>query len=119
VSDDQPEIIARPPSHPIATTLLIVSAIGTTLAIVLVWAELFGEYMPTAGPGVPEWKLKEHAPLKYAKEGKPQDYYLKDFPGTDVLKDIQGELGVSTAIGDLSPAPSGDSGGGGAPADGG
>lgn len=107
MSDDQPEIIARPPSHPIATTLLIIAAIGTSLAIALVWAELFGEYMPTQGPETPQWKLKEHAPKGYAEKGGPHDYYEKDYGKGDILQGVETDLGVSSSIGDLSGAPAG------------
>ncbi len=38
---EQPEIIPKPPSHPITTSLLIVSFFGVILCIALVWAGVF------------------------------------------------------------------------------
>ena len=51
MADDQAEIIARPPSHPIATTLIIVSMLACIFCIGLVWDELFTEYLPGKASG--------------------------------------------------------------------
>ena len=78
---EQPEIIPKPPSHPITTSLLITSFFGTILCIGFVWAELFGGYMfgakVTVEPGMDKHTWKE---IKDNREGAI-DHYAQDFPG--------------------------------------
>ncbi|MBL4844461.1 MAG: hypothetical protein JKY65_02950 [Planctomycetes bacterium] len=106
---DEQEIISRPPSHPIATTLLLVSMIGTGLAISLVWQELFGEYLPSdPGGGAQTISSKNIA------ENGTRNHYEKDFKGSDknLMADIEKELkikGGDAPGGDLS-TPSGRAG---------
>ena len=100
MSDDQAEIIARPPSHPVATTLIIVSMLATIFSIGLVWDELFSEYLPSPGPGQ-QVDIK-HDSRKIAEKGI-KDHYKVDFPAADVMADIESELGISSV-------PGGDSG---------
>lgn len=106
---DEQEIISRPPSHPIATTLLLVSMIGTGLAIFLVWNELFGEYLPTPRPGGPAQAVSS----KKIAEGHIRTHYENDFGKVsekDMLREIEKELGITAGNGvggDLS-SPSGE-----------
>jgi hypothetical protein len=78
---EQPEIIPKPPSHPITTSLLITSFFGTILCIGFVWAELFGSYMFGAKvalePGMNNHGWQE---IKNNREGVI-DHYAQDFPG--------------------------------------
>jgi len=78
--NEQPEIIPKPPSHPITTALLISSFFGTILCIGFVWAELFGSYLLGAKnpveAGMDKHTYKEH---KENREGSI-DHYLQDFP---------------------------------------
>lgn len=112
------EIITRPPSHPLATSLLGASILGTIGAIAFVWLELFGEYMPSyppgqappAVPGLDQNWYSTHDAVKLAKQGKPtHDHYKLDFPGgsgvADLLPEVERELGVGSKIGDPSAAP--------------
>jgi hypothetical protein len=98
MSDDQSEIISRPPSHPIATTLIIISMLATMLCIGLTWDELFSEYLPTPGPGV---KIdKSHSSVKIASDGR-KDHFAAD---RDFKVSIAEELGgkdrpLSSSIG--------------------
>lgn len=77
--NEQPEIIPKPPSHPITTALLITSFFGTILCIGFVWAELFGSYLLGAKtpvePGMENHTWKEH---KENREGAI-DHYGQDF----------------------------------------
>jgi hypothetical protein len=123
VSDEAAEIIPRPPSSPIGSTLLIVSTLGLILAIAVVWMELFGEYLPTLPPGVqPDPEMAKHVARKDA-ENHTHDHYAVDYPGeTDVLAAVERDLGVGSKIGDLSAgggAGAGDAGGGAGDAGGG
>ena len=95
---DEQEIISRPPSHPIATTLLLVSMIGTGLAIFLVWSELFGEYLPTQVPGGPAQAVSS----KKIAEGHLREHYESEFPGSnekDMLREIESQLGITAGNG--------------------
>lgn len=112
------EIISRPPSHPLATSLLGASILGTIGAIAFVWLELFGEYMPSYPPGqapppVPgvdqNW-YSTHDPVKVATQpNATHDHYKLDFPGgsgaADILGEVEKELGVGSKIGDPSAGP--------------
>lgn len=94
---DEQEIISRPPSHPIATTLLLVSMIGTGLAIFLVWTELFGEYLPTPAPGA-----AQAVSSKKIAEGHLREHYEADFKGSnekDMLREIESKLGITAGNG--------------------
>jgi len=111
---DEQEIISRPPSHPIATTLLLVSMIGTGLAIFLVWQELFGEYLPTPQPGA-----KAVLDSKKIAENHTRNHYANDFKGSSddkLMNDVEKDLGIKAGNGvggDLSsPSGSADDGGG-------
>ena len=87
MSDDQAEIISRPPSHPIATTLLIVSLIATMICIGMTSNELFTEYLPSAGPGK---KIdKSHNSQTIADQGR-RDHFGAD---RDFKVTIEEELG--------------------------
>lgn len=93
--DDEQEIISRPPSHPIATTLLLASIAGTIVSTAFVWAELFGEYLPTPGPGKP------NASLKIA-ERHEHDHYRVDYGASEDLQaEIEKELKIATTVGDV------------------
>ncbi len=99
MSDDQAEIISRPPSHPIATTLIIISMLATMLCIGLTWDELFSEYLPTPGPGVAKID-KSHSSVKIASDGR-KDHFGAD---RDFKVSIAEELGgkdrpLSSSIG--------------------
>ena len=87
MSEDQAEIIARPPSHPIASTLIIVSVFATILAIGLTWDELFSEYLPA--PTTAAGKDKSHNSLTIADKGI-KDHYGQD---KDFKVSIEEELG--------------------------
>lgn len=112
---DQAEIITRPPSHPLATSLLGASILGTIGAIAFVWMELFGEYMPAPQPGAPlsDWESKHNPVTLASKEGQAvHDHYKIDFSDNgETLSAIEAELGVSSNVGD--PTLPADSGGGG------
>ena len=73
--NEQPEIIPKPPSHPITTALLVASFAGTILCIGFVWAELFGSYLlgakTPAEPGMEQHTWKEH---KENREGMIDHY---------------------------------------------
>jgi len=109
VSDDLQEIISRPPSHPIATTLLVCSIAGTVLAIMFTWWELFGEYLPTPTPG-------QQNDSRTIAEEHLHDHYKKDYKGSEnVLADVEKELGIGSKVGgeDGLGAATGGGGGGG------
>jgi hypothetical protein len=85
---EQPEIIPKPPSHPITTALLITSFFGTILCIGFVWAELFGSYLLGAKvavePGMDKHTWREH---KENREGAI-DHYAQDFPQEKAYNDL-------------------------------
>jgi hypothetical protein len=87
--NEQPEIIPKPPSHPITTSLLIASFFGTILCIGFVWAELFGSYMMGAKVQL-EAGMEKHSwkEIKENREGTI-DHYAQDFPGEKTDKDMQ------------------------------
>ncbi len=94
MADEDQEIISRPPSHPIATTLIMVSIVGTIAAIAFVWVELFGEYLPTPPPG-------QRNDSKVIAERHLHDHYKEDFgAAADVLAEVEKELGISATVGD-------------------
>ncbi len=80
---DQPEIIPKPPSHPITTTLLIVSFVITCVGIGFVWADLFGVYL--ISPKIKEAGMEAHDfnKEKNAAANGAIDHYSQDFPGED------------------------------------
>ncbi|RMG17414.1 MAG: hypothetical protein D6731_04200 [Planctomycetota bacterium] len=99
MSDDGGAIIARPPSHPIATSLLICCVLGTLICIGIVWNELFTEYLPSPGPGV---KIDKSHNSKSIAEKHRRDHYGAD-PAFRVS--IEEELGgkdrpLSSVVGD-------------------
>jgi hypothetical protein len=116
MSDETAEIIPRPPSSPIGSTLLIVCTLGLILAIGVVWSELFSEYLPGAPPpGVTlSAEMAKHVPLRDA-ENHTRDHYKVDYPDDDVLASVERDLGVGSKVGDLTAgsgdASSGDTGG--------
>jgi hypothetical protein len=122
VSDEPAEIIARPPSSPIAAIMLFVCIVGTSLAISVIWWELFTEYQPGTGPGSPpqDPEMKKH-PVRDNALNHVIDHYAVDFPGNkETLIAVQEELGVGEKIGDLeassgTAAPPSDGGGGESP----
>jgi len=77
--NEQPEIIPKPPSHPITTALLITSFCATILCIGFVWNELFGSYIFGAKikpePGMDKHDWNE---IKNNREGM-MDHYGQDF----------------------------------------
>ncbi len=115
MSDEIAEIIPRPPSSPIGSTLLIVTTLGLILAIAIVWAELFGEYLPTVKPGQqPDPEMVKHNARQEA-EKHSRDHYAEDFPGgDDMLSAVERDLQVSSKVGDLNAGSgaAGDMGGG-------
>jgi hypothetical protein len=76
---EQPEIIAKPPSHPITTSLLIVSCIGLILATGFQWNEVFGYYM--LSPKVVDASMENHSWKKKEIQNHqgPIDHYSLDF----------------------------------------
>src|SRR5271170_225606 len=86
--NEQPEIIPKPPSHPITSALLVSSFFGIILCIGFSWAELFGSYLLGAKtpvePGMEKHDWKEiknsqgpidHYGQDYMVEGKPEKDY--------------------------------------------
>ena len=109
--NEQAEIIPKPPSHPITTSLLIASTIATLIAIGFVWSELFGNYMLSGkGPGPREVDMQKH--YKDALKGKqtPIDHYEIDFPGEKNLQNLEDNVKTDLHIG--SKFEGGDAGGG-------
>lgn len=91
---EEEQIVAKPASHPVATGLLVASTVGVLLNIVVVWQELFTEYLPTDPKqriAKPVWKNdKGHDPLKYAKKEKPiHDYFKIDFANKKIDADLE------------------------------
>jgi hypothetical protein len=106
VSDEIADIIPRPPSSPIASTMLIVSTLGLILSIAIVWTELFGEYLPTLAPGQqPDPEMVKHPPRAIA-EKHIFDHYGADYPGSDdMLAAVERDLGLSSTVGDPTAGP--------------
>jgi len=77
--NEQPEIIPKPPSHPITTALLVVNFFGIILCIGFAWAELFGCYMFGAKVR-PELGMEKHTfdEIKNNRTGM-LDHYGEDF----------------------------------------
>jgi hypothetical protein len=108
MSDDQ-EIISRPPSHPIATTLLVVSMIATGLAIFIVWQELFVEYLPSQAPG----QAASDFPSRAIAENHYHDHYKRDKGlkhSGNLMADIEAELGIKGNDGGDMGTPTGGMG---------
>ncbi|HZU97301.1 MAG TPA: hypothetical protein VFF73_11440 [Planctomycetota bacterium] len=114
--NEQPEIIPKPPSHPITTALLVTNFFGIILCIGFVWAELFGCYMFGAKVR-PEPGMEKHGfdEIKNNRTGQ-LDHYGEDFQvqgkaeanEKDMLYSVKKELHLL--------AEQQDSAGGGAPA---
>ncbi|MCA8924863.1 MAG: hypothetical protein KDD82_23840 [Planctomycetes bacterium] len=112
------EVLSRPPSHPIASTLLILSCIGTIGCIGFVWAELFNEYMPAKGANSQiEALLQKHGPVAIANGRRDEDvdHYKIDFGAGDMIEAIDKKLlGNDESIEEPSnPTPPPSDGGGG------
>ena len=107
MSDEVAEIIPRPPSSPIGSTLLIVSTIGMFLAISIVWSELYGEYLPA---GAPDSEMSKHGSLIIA-QNKVRDHFALDFPNGETLASVEGDLQLSSTVGDLNAGGGGGGGG--------
>ena len=106
MADEDGGIVTRPPSNPIASTLLIVSCLGLGVGIGTIWMELFTEYLPSASPGQKVLGADVHNPRSLAEQGGPHDYYKRDYPsGDEVLLQVETELGISNRIGDPNGAP--------------
>ena len=108
MSDEVAEIIPRPPSSPIGSTMLIVSTIGMILAISMVWSELYGEYLPA---GTPPAEMSKHVSRSEA-EKKTRDHFAEDFPNGETLSSVEADLQLSSTVGDLSAGSGGGGGGG-------
>lgn len=112
MSDEPAAIIHRPPSSPIGSTLLIVTTIGLLVAIGVVWAELFGEYLPTLKPGqTADPEMRNHDSKKIALEHR-HDHYGVDY-GSDanILEAVEKDLQISSKVGDLQAGGGASSGG--------
>lgn len=80
--DEAPEIIARPPSHPVTTALIMIGCVGLVLNIAFAWTELFGVFMPIGT----EKGMEKHKAVDLAKKVTgPIDHYALDFPDKDPL----------------------------------
>jgi hypothetical protein len=75
---DQPEIIPKPPSHPITTTLIITACIAVTVTTGFAWAELFGDYMRGAKTPL-EAGMDKHGWKEIKEAQGPIDHYGQDF----------------------------------------
>ena len=85
---DEEQIVAKPPSHPVATGLLVASTVGVGLNIAVVWNELFTSYLNLNIPKAVGKNDKRHDALKYAKNQKPvHDYFKIDFPTSRKIED--------------------------------
>jgi len=98
---DQPEIIPKPPSHPITTTLLFFSFVLTIVGIGFVWNELFGSYL--IPPKLNEAGMENHNWSKLKDKQGSTDHYLLDFPTEgandtnrllDTVLKVKKELGI-------------------------
>ena len=106
---EQPEIIPKPPSHPITTSLLIVSAIATLIAIGFVWSELFGNYLLSSKGPVAEVGMDAHKWDKLKTRSGPIDHYELDFPGEKNIQNLEYTVKTDLHIG--SKFEGGDAGG--------
>lgn len=90
------EVLSRPPSHPIASTLLILSCIGTIGCIAFVWAELFNEYMPAKGQNqeIEQILGQSHAAVAVANSRRDADidHYKLDYKSNDMIESIDKKL---------------------------
>jgi hypothetical protein len=86
--NEQPEIIPKPPSHPITTSLLIVGTFACLLGIGFVWNELFSCYLVGDKTAPADFKagMENHTFAKEQALGKqmnpiigPNDHYSHDF----------------------------------------
>lgn len=82
--EEAPEIIVKPPSHPVTTTLLGTACVGLLLCIIFAWSELFSSYMPSSVVK----GMENHKSSVEAKRPMPPtgvDHYAEDYPGKDSL----------------------------------
>jgi len=90
------EVLSRPPSHPIASTLLILSCIGTIGCIAFVWGELFNEYMPAKGQNqeIEQILGQKHAAVAVANGRRDDDvdHYKLDYGAGDMIEAIDKKL---------------------------
>ncbi|MEZ6186400.1 MAG: hypothetical protein R3F62_15495 [Planctomycetota bacterium] len=90
------EVLSRPPSHPIASTLLILSCVGTLGCIMFVWNELFTEYMPAKGTNgeIEQILGSRHGAVTIANGRKEDDvdHYRIDFGAGDMVEAIDAKL---------------------------
>ncbi len=91
--DDAPEIIAKPPSHPITTTLLGASCVATLVCIGFAWSELFGSYMPAQ---VEKGMDKHKSSLEAKAKVGTLDHYKEDYTpkGSYLWYEVGVDLGV-------------------------
>jgi hypothetical protein len=85
---EQPEIIPKPPSHPVTSSLLIASAVAILIAIGFVWSELFGNYL-VSPKTVHEVGMEKHTPDAMKKSSGPIDHYDLDYPGEKSLVNLE------------------------------
>ena len=86
--NEQPEIIPKPPSHPITTSLLITGTFACLIGIGFIWNELFSCYLVSDKTAPADYKagMENHT---FAKEQAlqkqmnpviaPNDHYSHDF----------------------------------------
>ena len=91
------EVLSRPPSHPIASTLLILSCIGTIGCIAFVWAELFNEYMPAKDQNqeIEQILGQKHGAVAIANNRPSEgdvDHYKLDYGAGDMIEAIDKKL---------------------------
>ncbi len=106
---EQPEIIPKPPSHPITTSLLIISSFATLIAIGFVWNELFGNYLLSPKGPVREVGMEAHSYDKLKTRSGPIDHYELDFPGEKNQQNLEYNVKQDLHIGSKFE----DAGGGG------
>lgn len=96
---EQPEIIPKPPSHPITTSLLIISFFATLLGIGFVWNELFGNYLLSSKGGPIEVGMDNHKWEKLKTRSGPIDHYELDFPGEKTQQNLEYNVKQDVHIG--------------------
>jgi hypothetical protein len=94
-ADDTFEIVARPPSHPVTTTLLGVSTAGLLFLIGFTWAELFSDYMPAQVEKYGD--MAKHKSAAEAGKPSPRDHYEEDYgKSANVRYEVEKDLGLTT-----------------------
>ena len=91
---DEEQVMARPPSSPVITGLLVASSMALLGSISIVYMELTGSYLDDSKPKpVASWD-KPKTPLQYAnidksssKWAKEAPYYNMDFPKSRSVED--------------------------------